>query len=307
MLLPFGELATKYGFEDAIGLIYQTTAFGMGNVSEQISMYVLQAFGAPIARAFLGQAQMYTVASGSNQDLYDAVAQRLGQAVMYSSTVVASQRSDQGVSLKVQNSVTGETTQINAKKLVVAIPPTPENIAPLDLDEEETRVFANFDFSILYPALVKNSALPVNQSVNDLPLSASPDNVYAYQDRPFVIDFKYFTDDIFHTVAIGQYGNMTAQEAVALIQSDFNKLVASGVLEKPDNEELDFVAFTDHGAMHSRVSAEAVQAGFIQDLYGLLGKKSTWWAGAAFSAQLQTDNWAYNDVMLPMLNASMYL
>ena len=64
---------------------------------------------------------------------------------------------------------------------------------------------------------------------------------------------------------------------------------------------LEVVAFSDHGPMHLTVPAEAYRAGFVQDLYALQGRRSTWWTGAAFASHFQTVIWEYNEVLLPKM------
>lgn len=53
--------------------------------------------------------------------------------------------------------------------------------------------------------------------------------------------------------------------------------------------------------MHLRASAEAITEGFIQDLYGLQGHRSTWYTGAGWSVQYTTILWAYNEVLFTKL------
>lgn len=79
LLIPFGDFATKHGIEKAVPLIYQTTGFGLGNMSKETTLFVLQAFGASMARSMLGKQASFVPASGRNQDLYDAIGKHLGK------------------------------------------------------------------------------------------------------------------------------------------------------------------------------------------------------------------------------------
>jgi hypothetical protein len=58
--------------------------------------------------------------------------------------------------------------------------------------------------------------------------------------------------------------------------------------------------------MHLRVSPEDLAGGFIGRKYALQGRSSTFYTGAAWSAQFTTILWEYNDkYVLPRLLASL--
>lgn len=98
--------------------------------------------------------------------------------------------------------------------------------------------------------------------------------------------------------------DLDAAGAHQLAVDGFENMVQSGVLAAT-NTTLEFAAFEDHGAMHLRVNSSELQAGFIQDQYALQGRRSTWWTGAAWSAQFTTVVWGFNNQLLPMMVADM--
>lgn len=304
LLLPFGEFVTKHGIEAAVPFVYKTTGLGVGDVSTQLTIYVMQAFGAPMARSLLGLQDSIVPASGRNQDVYDAFADALGDDVLFSSTIIDSKRTDYGVFVVVKNNKTGDITLITARALLVAIEPTAGNTEPLDLDETESAVFSKFDYTRIYAGIVASSSLPVGFSLFNLPAAAEPDNLLAYPSRPFTARFDYLGADKFFRVMVIGDEDSTSCKAMELAQRDYRTLIAAGQAA-PGDGNLGWVAFEDHGAMHLRVSADDLKAGFVQDQYALQGRRATWYTGAAFSVQFQTHLWGYNDILLPKLVASL--
>ncbi|KAE8352563.1 hypothetical protein BDV28DRAFT_165461 [Aspergillus coremiiformis] len=302
LLLTFGEFITKYGLEDAVPLMFQTTGLGLGNMTEETTLFVLQGFGASMARAFLGKQGQFAVASGRNQDLYDAIGKHLAGDVFYSSTVVDSQRTDFGVTLTVQNHKTNETTRIHARRLLLAIEPTAANMAPFDLDSDEQTILSKFTYTNEYTGLVNNAAFATNQSYFNLPATAAPSNYLALPNPSFTARIDYIGGDNLFRVTI--IGNDTLDSAGAkrLVQEEFNTLLQAGRLTTTsDGEPLNWVAFSAHGPMHARVSVADVKDGFLQKLYALQGGRSTWWTGGAFSVNFQTILWEFDEILFPEL------
>jgi hypothetical protein len=305
LLLPFGEFITKYGLEAAMPFIFRTTGLGTGDIVNELTLYVIQAYGASMARSFLGQQASLIPASGRNQDLYDAIGKKLGNDVLYSSTVIDTWRTNFGVLVTVQNTKTKKITVITAHRLLMAIEPTASNLEPFHPDKQENDVFSKFDGSRIYAGIVSNEALPVNFSLFNIPTAAAPSNLLEYPEVPFLARFDYIgSNKYFRIMAIGKL-DFDPETAKKLVQKNFETLVASGVVKQPANKALQWVAFEDHGAMHLRVSAKELKAGFIQKQYALQGKRSTWWTGGAFSVQFQTALWQYNDILLEKLVADL--
>lgn len=309
LTLPFGAFAQKHDFEASLHLIYRITGYGIGNMSEAVTLYVLQAYGAFMARNFLGEVGALVAASGRNQDLYDAVAELLGEDVLYSSTVVSATRtSEEGVVLTVRNRESGGETVIKAKKLLLAIEPHARNLAPFDASEAEMAVFSKFDWVRIVTGIVHSAVLPVNQSLFNIPKAAEPNNYFAYQDLPYQARFDYMGEDHFRALMIGDATTDVAT-AKEIVQANLERLIQGGILPSPAEEDggrtLEWIVMADHGHMHARVSSEELRKGFITEQYALQGQQSTWYTGAAFAAQFQTSLWQYNDILLPQLVESL--
>ncbi|KAM0414648.1 hypothetical protein ACHAPT_013507 [Fusarium lateritium] len=303
LLIPFGDFVKKHGIEAIVPMLFQVTGLGVGDVTRQLTLVVMQAFGGPMARSFLGQMTSFVPASGRNQDIYDAFAEKLGKDVLYSSTVVDSKRTRKGIHLTVKTS-SGRLVKIEAKRLLLTIEPTKSNLAQFDLDKKERTAFSKFDYSRLYAGIVSNPALPKNYSLTNLPEAAAPSNFLAFPDLPFLARFEWIgssaTEELFRIMVIGDR-SLDGRDTKKLVQTNFDTLVKSGAVEASDSTEVKFVAYAQHGPMHMRASAEEMRKGFIQHLYALQGLRSTWWTGGAWVANFQTHLWWFNDLLLPKL------
>lgn len=138
-----------------------------------------------------------------------------------------------------------------------------------------------------------------------MPASAAPSN---WTDLPLPsfnsrIDYFGHDTDLFRFLMVGT-ADLDVDGARALVFDGFDKMMDSGGAlagEDGSRSSLEFAALEDHGPMHLRVGADELEAGFIQDLYALQGRRSTWYTGAAWSAQFTTVLWAYNDILLPKI------
>lgn len=155
------------------------------------TLYVIQTFPPQTAAVFLGLNVQYIPASGRNQDIYDRIAEILGDGVMLNSTVVASVRlhNDRGVALLVHNHVTDKQHIIFSKRLVLAIEPIQQNMTPFNLDAKEQSVFGKGTWSAVNTGVVSHPSLP-SDIIYNLPATAANGNDYAYPEPPFVDYFE---------------------------------------------------------------------------------------------------------------------
>lgn len=300
LLLPFDDFSRKHGLEAAMPQMFQVTGLGVPDWKAAPTLHVMQAFGAPMARAMMGGVPTFTPTEDDNSELYRRIAALLGDDVLYSSTVVEADRHD-GVHLTVKNE-SGEEVLIKADRLLIAFEPTTDAMAPFNPDEEETAVFDKWAYSKVFAGVVRHPSLPVNISlVNTVP-EAAPDNYLAFPAQPLLARFDYMgaPSDLFRVLLVGDE-DLDVDGAQELVRSGLRNLMEAGTIDNGDVDDLVFAAFVDHGPMHLRASVEDLQEGFIQELYGLQGRSSTWYTGAAFSVQFTTILWAYNDVLLPKL------
>ncbi|KAK4236379.1 beta-cyclopiazonate dehydrogenase [Achaetomium macrosporum] len=303
LLLPFGKFVEKYQLHAAVNQVFQVTGMGVGDMVNELTMYVLGAFGQPMIRAFLGQGATFTPTSHRNIALYEAVQTLLGDDVLYNTTVVQSLRTPIGHTLWTKGA-SGKSTIIIARKLLMAIEPTAENMDPFNLDRQEQSVFSKFAYSNVHAGLVSHPSLPVNVSVVNTPSAASPANYLALPKPNFNVRFDYMGSgsDLWRVLLVGDK-NFDQAAAQQLVRQNFAGLVKSGTLPATADPagELQFRAWANHGAMHMRVAASELKNGFIQKLYALQGHRETWWTGGAFAVQFQAILWAFDDILLPKM------
>ncbi|EEY22431.1 amine oxidase [Verticillium alfalfae VaMs.102] len=264
-----------------------------------------KAFGAPIARSFVGLAGSWVPSSRRNQELYDNIAALLDDDVLYSSTVVESQRTDDGVTLRVRTRGSSRDTVIRAKRLLISFEPTIANLRGIEIDEEERGVFSEWEWSTVYVGIAKHSSLPVSGSLTNTPAAAVPNHWLELPVNPFVGRFDYMGGENFRVLVTGE-ASTDSCEAQRMVKRAFRTLAEAETIPAIGNQTLQFAAWSDHGAMHLHVASDTLRDGFITRKYGLQGRSSTFYTGGAWSAQFTTILWEYNNqYLLPKLVASL--
>jgi hypothetical protein len=301
LLTKFSDIVTKYDLQACLPLVYQITGFGLGNMGDELFLFVMQEFSAPMTRALLGQKSSWVPSTHRNQDLYDAIATLLGDDVLYSTTIISSNRTNEGVKLLVRSDK-GESTLIIAKKLLVSFALSQENTATLSLSKPEEDIFSTWSLSHGYCGIVTSPSLPINSSLVNIPAAAVPTNYLAFPEVPFVVRYQYLGDKNFRILLTGT-DNYTVPLALSLASDTFNTLAVAGNI--PEGLNLTFAAFTEHTTTQQHVPAEDVRNGFYQKLYALQGGRSTFYTGRAWTGQFTTILWEFNNQwLLPKLLAS---
>ncbi|RAL03001.1 fumarate reductase/succinate dehydrogenase [Aspergillus ibericus CBS 121593] len=303
LLMPFRDFAMKYSLNDTMLLIWAGIGAGLADMLDAPTLYLMQTFSPQTAAVFIGTDVQYVPASGRNQDIYDAAANILGESVMLNSVVVESIRlpGDLGVELLVQNQLHGNYTIILAKRLVMAIEPTASNMGPFSLDEKELAIFNQSTWSVVNTGIVSHPSLPVDGLIYNLPATAVNGNDFAVPEPPFVDYFEYLGNNLWQVIVVGWLG-LTETAAQELANEAVQALAAAGTIPATNGTNLTIKAWSNHGAMDMRTTAENLKAGFIQRQYALQGHRSTYWTGGAFSNQLSTDLWAYNlEYLVPLV------
>jgi hypothetical protein len=55
LIMTFGEFVRNYGIEAAVPTVWRVGAMGSGDVTKELTFYVMQSFGAVMTRAFTGR------------------------------------------------------------------------------------------------------------------------------------------------------------------------------------------------------------------------------------------------------------
>ncbi|KAK7188084.1 hypothetical protein DPSP01_001627 [Paraphaeosphaeria sporulosa] len=299
LTMDFGAFVQKYDLQAALPKLWTSTVMGVGDFLRVPTLYVMQASGLVMARAMLGQSRAIVPSSGNLHELYDRVADLIGEDVLYDSIVVGATRNDSGVEVWVKHR-DGNETQIVAKRLLVAFEPSPVALAPFDLDDEEADVLFKLRFSSVHAGLVQHPSLGgLQQWTNTVPGAAGGDfSAYPLPAQVGRIAHQPGGgEDLFAFTAVGTEED-GAESIQGLIAQAVESMVKAGTVSAK-NGSTTFPYFANHGLMHSRVSGEELKKGFITRQNALQGRRATWYTGAAFSAGFSTVLWAYNEVLLP--------
>ncbi|KAH6689893.1 FAD dependent oxidoreductase [Plectosphaerella plurivora] len=288
LLEPFGQFVARNNLgAEMLQLVWQF-AHGVGNLLETPTLYVLQNFGLP---HILGLQAGYVYSPAGNQLLYDRAAEFLGDDVLFSSQVISSKRTADGVTAVVWTPE-GERT-IAAKKLLITIPPTVSNLAPFDLDTAETDVFSQFEDVPYHVGIVEDSTLPNFTNFYNVDLTSQS----LLPSTPFVFRLETVGVPGYQTVkVIGEPDDASAQ-ALALGAAQTVGAAVSGTPGQPG-----LAAWGQHKDLQLHVSAEAVAAGFYTQLYALQGGRSTYFTGNAWASDYSPLLWAFTEErVLPFL------
>ncbi|KAJ5647328.1 FAD/NAD(P)-binding domain-containing protein [Penicillium lividum] len=294
LLLPFGDFIKKYPEIANASFTIANFGQGLGDHLKQPTLYVFKNFGTDIIRDIANGFLVTT--SQNNYEIYDHATQILGQDVLLNSTVVSTTKRDSnGVEFTVRTP-TGYQ-KVKAKKLLITIPPTLDNLRPFNLNRHESTIFSKFMSTGYYTSLVNNTGLPPNFTS----YSASPDTQQNIPKLPGVYLVTGTAIDGIFDIKYGSPSPLPDKDVQREILSYVTKLQDNGIAEKvPGNPE--FVAYKSHAPFELTVSRDDIEDGFYLDLYSLQGYLNTWYTGAAFHTQDSSMLWNFtSSYVLPGL------
>lgn len=292
LYLSMDDFVVKYGLEDLIFTIF--TEYG-SPLLDYPTFSVLSETGL----AVLSATQENTLrASDGNNQIYIAAEKLLESHVLYNSTVSQVHRNSSSVSLKVKTPA-GQKL-VEAKRLLVTIPTTATNMAPLDQDDEEKDIFSKFFGTGYYPGMIRlePGTLPAGISYRN----AAPDAQYNIPKGPAILflspstipnlyRYGYFSHELIPTEEAGKDAVESIKEFIETITNKTDVVVES-------------LSVKSHSPFHSRLSAKDIKAGYWEKMYGLQGHRNTWYTGAQFlpgSSQL----WNYTASLIPDIVAGL--
>ncbi|KAF2851330.1 amine oxidase-like protein [Plenodomus tracheiphilus IPT5] len=288
LYMPFGAFVTKYNLTEVLQVVW-IFAHGVGNLLETPTLYVLQNFGQP---HLLGLSQGYLAPTidGGIQEVYNKAAAQLGKSVLYKSKVVQTTRSAAGVSVVVQTSHGPKV--IEAKKLLVTIPPTIENLSGFDLTPAEIKVFSQWQHVPYYVGVLHNTGLPDLTNFYNVDLK-KPANL---PEDKFV--WRIETVGVSGYLTVKVVGEADSGKAKKLVKDAVARIGKTlGVKTKTE-----FVAWQEHKNLQLKVDPKAIAGGFYADLYALQGNSSTFWTGNAWASDYSPLLWAFTEKrVLPSL------
>ncbi|KAJ3958514.1 hypothetical protein N0V92_004887 [Colletotrichum tropicale] len=299
LTVPFGELAQKYGFSALLPVIAQFN-WWTGDISAIPSLYGIKGLGPGLLASLFGE--FIVSGTGDTRSLYDAAAKVLGDDVLLDSTIVKVKRGASGVSVLVHQP-DQPPKLIRARKLLIAAPPTLDNVGQFDLSSHERNLFSKFS------ALGYWAGVATIQGLNN-----SLQNVGA--TTPFNQPAIPGTNGLYTAGSPGDFlvavgfndTNYSDEDGKNVIRKNLATLAAVGAVPKDAAETVTFPYYSNHAPYNVRVSADQIKQGFYAKLLALEGARNTYWAGAAFSGHNSALVWSFNEgTVLPGLKKDLGL
>ena len=308
LLLPIGEFCAKYNVSTALPRMYESTGGGPAsreaNFLDTMTLTFLQSFSPSWMKVFFTNIGYYHIVGG-NQLLYNKIAELLGNDVLTNTVVLASERTSTGVTLLVSG-LQG-TKIIKAKKLLLAIPPTRENMIPFATNSEENAIFAKTKYGRYGTAIVSHPSLPKGVELHNMPTTAVADPWSPFLDIPHILSFSSYGNDS-DLFSIGTSGSPYALfgqlAATGVAQASLTKMASQGTIPPLNGKLLKVVEWSDHGPGGFGVTAQDMRNGWMDQMYGLQGKRSTWYTGNAIAIDFSTQLWKMNDEVIKRMIAA---
>ncbi|EEP77557.1 predicted protein [Uncinocarpus reesii 1704] len=282
LLLPFAEFIKKYNIGDAIEIIY-TYCQGFGDLLKRLTLYVFKTFDLTVLRDLQNGYLIPT--SGDNHEVYDKAFEIIKSDVLFRSRVERVHRGLDYVTVVV-NTASG-TRIIRARKLLVSIAPTLDNLGGFDLDMEEESIFKHFKTTGYYTSVVKVPGLRKFDSLTNF----NPNTAYNLPKLPGIYWVTPTAPDKYDI----KYGSPRA------LGDDYVKADIIRTMKRfqaPGSEEPEIVAWSSHTPFGATVSRDAIKSGFYERLYSLQGRRNTYYTGAAFHAHNSGLLWRFTEEVL---------
>ncbi|KAK4228860.1 hypothetical protein QBC38DRAFT_136202 [Podospora fimiseda] len=287
LLMSFGDFAKKHEIEP---VVFFFNLFTQGwDISKVPTVYALVTVNLSLLNSIATNTLLGTT---DTNDLYTSAASILGSKVLYNADIVLVQRGNTDVTVKVRQGLSFKI--IKAKKLLMAAPPTLDNLLGWDLTLQELKLFSKLKGVGYYAAVVSNPSFPDNTSFRN----AVPSNVNQFNLAGLPGIFSISNTDFPGKVRTVTYGTQVflPKELVApVVLNDINNFLRKAGFGNGRTEILDWHS---HGPYNLQVSANDIKNGYYAELFGLQGQKSTFWTGAAWRAQDSSMLWEFTQGLI---------
>ncbi|PFH56848.1 hypothetical protein XA68_15855 [Ophiocordyceps unilateralis] len=292
LLQPFREFASRNQLQQPLLDLIFTFASGVGNVLDTPLLYVLQNFGIPHVEALLSG---YVKPVKGMNEVYRRAEKIIGtENILFGAKAREVTRRDDGgagIVISVMDKK-GQRYAIHAKQLLVAMPLTAENTAPLLLDESDRALFRKWKWSNYYAAVIKTGGLPDKVDI----ANEDPTQKYSFPLPPFQWRLQYMGVPGYHISKIVADSNFEPRKAHYLILTDILRMKSVYPVQTPE-----IVAFADHSPTSLSVSVEHLRAGFYRRLYALQGRADTFYTGNSLCSDYSSLLWAYTDEVIDLM------
>ncbi|KAJ9388777.1 hypothetical protein DTO063F5_2425 [Paecilomyces variotii] len=306
LYMPFGDFVKKYGIQAAVPSMYNYNP-GVGNILDIPTLEQFRYWSLQFVQSFTNGFLM--TAHRNASELYSKAQAELSSSssLLLESEVAYADRGEDGEGIRLIVRTPKGNKLILAKKLLIAIPPKLDIVAPLDLSNNERSLFGKYIDAGYYVGIIKNTGFPNNASISN----AGPNTEYNFPYLPGAYSFAPAGLDSYQMVT---YATPQSRKSFPLadqtIKADIIRTVKSLQKQNPDKfasqGEPEWVDFRSHAPYSLQVTAEDIKDGFYKKLYALQGQRNTYWTGAAFMAEDSSLLWKYSEeIVLPQLLASL--
>lgn len=284
--LPFGEFLEKRKLAEGYSSLTNYLQ-GFGKVSELPTYFALKNLRPVIVMSAIRDA--FIAPNAGVDELYWKMAERLKGSLFLESVATKITRGDQIV-CEVESK--GTRSIIQAKKLIVACPPSAKNLAVLDQSQEERELFAKFKANQYWTALLRVQGLEPGVSYlnggQGGPLSAFGEKA-AYGVLP--TPFPGYQNVLFGSSYKEKLSDSDAErEIVASVQRM--------KLQKGPVKVQDVPLMLAHAPYGMFFDTEDAQNGAYQKLWSLQGRSHTVYLGAAVDTHGTFGVWSHAKKMV---------
>ncbi len=251
----------------------------------------------------LGSETWVRNANDDNGAIFRSIQAELGEDALLASTIIKTQRPTTSASTNDTSTVWVQTptgvVKVLAKRILVTVPPVPENMQPFDLSASEASLFKSFKPQNVWTGLLRNSGIPSGTGVNNV----GSNTTYHEIKLPGSQGFVPTADPLLHSWVYSSYKRTSENQTKALVLAELTRLTASGVVPVSNATSTpEFVAIKQHHNYAMTVSKDVIASGFYRKLYALQGFRGTVYTGGAFTTQGTANVLEYNEKhVLPLL------
>jgi hypothetical protein len=287
---PFSTFVTTYGLQALVPTIFEYNQ-GAGDLLQYSTLYVLKLFSLNVvASIFAGG--FLNIPKGTVQ-LYEAATKFLGSNVLFNASVGSVDRSGSAVELLID---TPEgRVKVRCGKLVWAAPPTLRNLAPLNLDSVESRIFSCFQPKCYTTGVIQLSGLPAGLSITNL----APDTPYNLPPLPGLYGLEATTPDLY-LAFFGSENPLPDGRIRESIRQQVESMAHAGTYPV---QFQGFDIFSNHTPFQMHVSGADIASGFYSQLNALQGRHNTFYNGAALQTNDSSLIWRFTEELLPQIVA----
>jgi len=286
LVAPFADFVAKHDFGSIVPLVFGYGQ-GIGDVLGLPALYAINTFGQGVVSNIL-RGSFLTTAARDNSLLYERATEHLGGDVLLSSRAVRVERSRSGVRVLVAGP--GGPQVIEAKKLLVTIPPLVRDLAAVDLDGTERSVFGRFVPGAYYTSVVRLSGLPAGVGLDNV----APETPYNLPPLPGI----YMVGP---TAIPGLY-NVKYGSPTPLPDAVVRREIQAGI-ERAGLRFEGFATFAAHVPFELHLGPRDIAGGGYRRLNALQGRNRTYWSGAAWHSHNSARVWAGLERLLPSIAA----